>query len=71
MSKKRFFYHYYRQYKCLSIHYNGTCTKINNVKCSVPVETKWNKTQPNLVIQGFANDVTYIEDKSGITAIIK
>ena len=55
--KYRFFYHYYRQYKCMSVHYRGKCYKTDNVICNVSSETKWNKTQPNLVIQGWASDI--------------
>lgn len=57
MTKYRFFYHYYRQYKCMSVHFKGVCYKTNNVICNVPTNTKWNKTQPQLVIQGFASEL--------------
>ena len=71
MSKKRFYYHYFRQNKCLSIHYNKSCTKVNNIICNVPTESKWNNTQPNLVLRGYCNDITYHTTDVGITAIIK
>lgn len=60
MRKKqyRFFYHYYRQYKCMSVHFKGQCSKVADVVCNVPTETKWNKTQPNLVVRGFAESMT-------------
>lgn len=53
----RFFYHYYKQYKCLSVHFKGKCYKVNDVICNVSCESKWNKTQPNLVMQGFAKEL--------------
>jgi hypothetical protein len=53
----RFFFHYYKRFKCMSIHYKNQCLKADNVICSVPIETKWNKTQPNLIMRGFANSV--------------
>lgn len=63
MKKKyRFFYHYYRQYGCMSIHFKNTCYKVDDVICEVPCETKWSKTQPNLRMIGFA---TEIEIKNG------
>tara|TARA_R110000751_G_scaffold75513_2_gene152112 strand:- start:310 stop:588 length:279 start_codon:yes stop_codon:yes gene_type:complete len=55
--KYRFFFHYYKRFKCMSIHYKNQCLKADNVICSVPIETKWNKTQPNLIMRGFANSV--------------
>ncbi len=64
--KYRFFYHYYRQYKCLSIHYRGVCYKVENVVCNVPCESKWSRTQPNLVMRGFAGSV---EIKDGVALV--
>lgn len=55
--KYRFFFHYYRQYNKMSIHFKGTCMRAKHVECSVPVETKWNKQQPYLVLQGWAESV--------------
>lgn len=61
--KYRFYYHYYRQYKCMSVHYRGKCYKTDNVICNTKTETKWNKTQPNLVIQGWASDIKIKDNK--------
>jgi len=56
--KYRFFFHYYRQYNCLSIHYRNKCHKVKDIKINnVTVESKWNKRQPQLVMQGFAESV--------------
>ena len=58
MAKKyRFFYHYYKQYKCLSVHFREKCYRVDDVVCEVPTESKWNKTQPNLVMQGWAKSL--------------
>lgn len=57
MRKYRFFYHYNKQNKKMSLHFKKTCYIVNDVRCIVPCETKWNKRQPNLVMQGFATDV--------------
>lgn len=62
MKKYRFFFHYYKRYKCLSIHYKNQCMRAKDIVCNVPVESKWNKTQPHLVIRGFANSVEIIDD---------
>ena len=63
----RFFYHYYKRFKKMSIHFRGSCMVAQDVICNVPCETKWNKTQPNLVMRGFASSVEIIDD----VAIIK
>lgn len=66
-NKYRFFYHYYKQKGKMSIHFRGACMVADNIECRVPCETKWNDRQPNLVMRGFASDVTI---KNG-TAIIR
>lgn len=53
----RFFYHYYKAKKAMSVHFRGACYVAKDVKCQVPCETKWNNRQPQLVMRGFANDV--------------
>jgi len=60
--KYRFFFHYYKRYKCLSIHFKGKCYRANDVICEVPINSKWNKTQPNLVMQGFAKKIIIEKD---------
>lgn len=62
----RFFYHYYKQKKRMSVHFRGTCHVVDDVVCNVPCETKWNKTQPNLVMRGFATSVNIINGKAVI-----
>jgi hypothetical protein len=57
MKKKRFFYHYYKQKKAMSVHFDGKCHVVMNIICNVPCETKWNDKQPNLVMRGFASKV--------------
>jgi len=41
----------------MSIHFKDCCYKAKNVICEVPTETKWNDTQPNLIIRGFCKSV--------------
>jgi hypothetical protein len=63
MTKKyRFFYHYFKQKKCMSVHFKKQCIQCKNVICYAETESKWNKTQPQLVIQGFASDIKIDED---------
>lgn len=67
MRKYRFFYHYFKKEKRMSIHFKKSCTVVDDIQCEVPCNTKWNKTQPYLVMQGFATSVEIIDGK----AIIK
>jgi len=64
MSKRvyRVFYHYYKQKKRMSVHFRGKCYITKNVICMVSCETKWNLTQPNLVMRGWANKITEYQD---------
>jgi len=58
MEKKyRFFYHYFKQKKKMSLHFKKQCIIVDNIICKVPCETKWNKIQPYLVMQGYATNV--------------
>lgn len=61
MKKYRFFFHYYKRYKCMSIHFRDQCMRAQDVVCNVPIESKWNKTQPNLVMRGYAEKVEIID----------
>jgi len=45
----------------MTVHYRGQCIPCKNVRCHVPTETKWNKQQPLLVIQGFASCVEIVD----------
>lgn len=51
----------------MSVHFRNSCTVVDDIECLVPCETKWNKTQPQLIMRGFAKEVTIINNK----AIIK
>ena len=64
--KRRFFYHFRKCDKRMSVHFKTQCIPVENVVCAVPCETKRNKRQPLLVMRGFAttvevrNDTAYI-----------
>ena len=64
MKKYRFFYHYYRAKKCMSVHFRGKCYQAQDIDCQVPCETKWKKQQPNLVMQGFATEIIFEHNKA-------
>lgn len=42
----------------MSVHFRGKCHVVDDVICKVPCETKWKATQPRLVMQGWASEVT-------------
>ncbi len=67
MKPKRFFYHFRKCDRRMSVHFNGACIPVNNIVCMVPCESKWNKRQPYLVMRGFAKTV----EVNNCTAIIK
>lgn len=57
MKKYRFYYHYYKQYNEMSVHFRDKCLRTKNVVCKVPCETHWNKRQPNLIMRGYAIEI--------------
>lgn len=58
MSKKRrFFFHFRKSSGELTVHWNKQCIPVKDVVCNVPVETKWNKQQPRVVLRGWATEV--------------
>jgi hypothetical protein len=65
--KWRFFYHYFKAKNQMSVHFRNSCIVVDNVDCRVPCETKWNKRQPQLVMQGWAKNVQIIDNKAIIT----
>lgn len=67
MKLYRFFYHYRRSDKKMSIHFKNQCIPVDDVVCLVSCETKRNKIQPFLVLQGFCKEVI-IKGNTGIIA---
>lgn len=57
MRKYRFFYHYNKPKKAMSIHWRGACYIVKDITCLARTESKWNKGQPQLVMRGFSDDV--------------
>ena len=69
MKRYRFFYHYYKAKRKMTVHFRGTCHVVHHVQCQVPCETHWSLTQPHLVLRGFAHTVEI--DPITDTAIIR
>jgi hypothetical protein len=66
MNKYRFFYHYNKQTKKLSVHFKGVCHPVKNVVCLPYCQSKWNKRQPYLVMQGYAQGVEIVDEVANI-----
>ena len=64
---KRFFFHFRKSTGELTLHWDKKCIPIKNVDCKVPVETKWSKQQPRVVLRGFAKSIEI--DKEGKATI--
>lgn len=54
LKPRRFFFHFNKQTRNMTVHVAGQCIPVRHVSCHVPVQTKYNKRQPYLVLQGFA-----------------
>lgn len=63
MKKYRFFYHYRKSDKQMSVHFRNQCIPCEGVICKVECETKRNKIQPYLVMQGYCTSVRIEKDK--------
>jgi hypothetical protein len=66
MRSKRFFFHFRKSTGDLTLHWNKQCIPIKDIECRVPLETKWNKQQPKIVLQGFAKEVKIVNNKAYI-----
>jgi hypothetical protein len=60
--RRRFFYHYRKCDGQMSVHFKGRCIPCKNVECAVACETKRNKRQPYLVMQGWATGISKLGD---------
>jgi hypothetical protein len=65
MKVYRFFYHYHKASQAMTVHFRGRCIPCKNIVCNVATESKWNKQQPRLVMQGYASMV--VEENGTVT----
>ena len=71
-ASRRFFYHYNKQKKKMTVHWKGRCLPVDEIVCMVPVETKTSLNQPHYVLQGWAVSVSLEENSDKrIMAIIR
>lgn len=72
---KRFFFHYNKPasltagYPKVTLHWEGKCILVDEIRCDVPVQTKARKTQPRLVVQGFAKHV-FLSSENKMAVIV-
>jgi len=64
---KRFFYHYNKIKKCLTIHFNDACYYTQDILCLVPTESHSQKQQPRKIVRGWYNK---IEHSNTLTKIL-
>ncbi len=73
MKPRRFFYHYSKPATLqhgaprLSVHFLDRCHIVRAIKCLVPGESKVNKRQPRVVMQGWAREVELAGEAAIIT----
>lgn len=60
--KYRFFFHYRKSTGGMTVHFRGKCYPCKDVVCEVLCATKYNKTQPKLVMQGWAQEISILKD---------
>jgi len=53
----RFFFHYNKAKNTMTVHFRNKCIVVKHIRCDVPVETKWNKAQPRIVMRGWCHAV--------------
>lgn len=41
----------------MTVHFRKKCYLVKAVDCLVPCETKWNRNQPKVVMQGWATNI--------------
>lgn len=51
----------------MTVHFRGRCMSVQNIVCYCTCETKWKKKQPQLVMQGYAQEVKIVKDTAYIT----
>jgi len=58
-NSKRFYYHYNKVKKCLTVHFNGTCYFTEDILCLVPTESHSQKHQPRKIVRGWYNKIKH------------
>lgn len=51
----------------MSVHFKKKCYIVDDIFCTIPCNTKHSKTQPHIVMQGFASTISVKDNKALIT----
>ena len=62
MKAYKFFFHYRKTTKGMSVHFRGKCYPCIDVICTVMCRTKRNKIQPHLVLEGWCTKLEFDKD---------
>ncbi len=57
MRSFKFFFHFNKNKKMMSLHFKKQCYFVKDIICKVPTNTKWNSRQPLIVMEGTASKV--------------
>lgn len=72
VTQRRFFFHYNKpeskkqDKNVLTVHWKNSCIPVNDIKCSVALETHSRTLQPRCVMRGWADNVT-VTTRDGTT----
>jgi len=70
MNKKyRFFYHFNKKEKKMTVHFKGTCYIYKHIICEPETQTHYKSTQPHLVMRGWCSGI--VEGNGTDTIVIK
>jgi hypothetical protein len=76
MKPKRFFFHFNRPASQkagtpkMSVHWDNSCQIVDKVVCAAPTQSKINKHQPRVVMQGTTTTVNIVNVEGVVTAFI-
>ena len=60
----RFYYHWNRIHKKISVHFLGSCYLTKGLNIQVDTEAKFNNTQPLFVMRGWANHIDHNNNRT-------
>lgn len=62
MKKFRFFYHYNKQQRKMSVHFKRKCYIVTDIICQPECQTHYRNSQPYLVMRGWTTNVLINND---------
>lgn len=55
----------------MTVHYRGKCYIAKNIICEPETQTKWNKIQPHIVLQGWCSNIIHTPDSATDLIVIR